>query len=74
MVRSPLMFGGDLRHVDNATLALLTNSTVLAIVNSSTNNTQVPPPGGKPGTAWKEGDPLPLEKCSAPAQASAQQS
>lgn len=75
MVRSPLMFGGDLRHIDNATLGLLTNPVILAIVDSSTNNTQVPPlgHGHVPGISWNEGDPLPLEECSAAVQASAKQ-
>eukprot|EP01051_Picozoa_sp_SAG22_P025977 SAG22_NODE_7964_length_694_cov_1.302521_1_plen_30_part_10 len=30
------MFGGDLRHIDNATLGLLRNPVVLAIADGST--------------------------------------
>ena len=37
MVRSPLMFGGDLSTVDPFTLSLLTNADVLAIDQSSSN-------------------------------------
>ncbi|WP_445193123.1 glycoside hydrolase family 27 protein [Sphingomonas sp. Tas61C01] len=38
IARSPLIMGGDLRHLDAATLALLTNRAVIAINQSSTDN------------------------------------
>ncbi|WP_423065536.1 glycoside hydrolase family 27 protein [Devosia sp. CN2-171] len=38
IARSPLIMGGDLRHLDKATLSLLTNREVLAVNQSSTDN------------------------------------
>jgi hypothetical protein len=38
IARSPLIMGGDLRHLDAATLALLTNPEVLAINQNSHDN------------------------------------
>ena len=38
ITRSPLIMGGDLRHLDAATLALLTNRDVLAVDQASTGN------------------------------------
>ena len=38
IARSPLIMGGDLRHLDAATLALLTNREVLAVNQASTGN------------------------------------
>ena len=38
IARSPLIMGGDLRHLDAATLALLTNREVLAVNQESTDN------------------------------------
>ena len=38
IARSPLIMGGDLRHLDAATLALLTNRAVLAVNQASTAN------------------------------------
>ncbi|PVM85041.1 alpha-galactosidase [Caulobacter radicis] len=38
IARSPLIMGGDLRHLDEATLALLTNRQVLAVNQASTGN------------------------------------
>ena len=38
IARSPLIMGGDLRHLDAATLALLTNPEVLAVNQASTDN------------------------------------
>ncbi len=38
IARSPLIMGGDLRHLDTATLALLTNRAVLAVNQASTDN------------------------------------
>ena len=38
ITRSPLIMGGDLRHLDAATLALLTNREVLAVDQKSTDN------------------------------------
>ncbi|HUD30658.1 MAG TPA: glycoside hydrolase family 27 protein [Novosphingobium sp.] len=38
ITRSPLIMGGDLRHLDDATLALLTNPEVLAANQSSSDN------------------------------------
>lgn len=41
MARSPIMFGGDLRQIDNATMALITNPTILDINANSTLNQEV---------------------------------
>ncbi|WP_404476408.1 glycoside hydrolase family 27 protein [Novosphingobium sp. BL-52-GroH] len=38
IARSPLVMGGDLRHLDAATLALLTNPDVLAVNQASRDN------------------------------------
>jgi alpha-galactosidase len=38
IARSPLIMGGDLRHLDAATLGLLTNRAVLAVNQASTDN------------------------------------
>lgn len=38
ITRSPLIMGGDLRHLDDATLALLTNPEVLAVDQASSDN------------------------------------
>ncbi|MDP9421321.1 MAG: glycoside hydrolase family 27 protein [Pseudomonadota bacterium] len=38
IARSPLIMGGDLRHLDAPTLALLTNPEVLAVNQASTGN------------------------------------
>lgn len=38
IARSPLIMGGDLRHLDPPTLALLTNPEVLAVNQASTEN------------------------------------
>ena len=38
IARSPLIMGGDLRHLDVPTLALLTNREVLAVNQASTDN------------------------------------
>ena len=38
ITRSPLIMGGDLRHLDAPTLALLTNRDVLALDQTSTDN------------------------------------
>ncbi|MDH7640984.1 glycoside hydrolase family 27 protein [Sphingomonas oryzagri] len=38
IARSPLIMGGDLRHLDAATLALLTNREVIAVNQASTAN------------------------------------
>jgi hypothetical protein len=39
--RSPLIFGGDLLKMDDATLALITNDEVLAVDQNSANNRQL---------------------------------
>lgn len=41
IARSPLIFGGDMTRLDEATLALLTNPDVIEINQNSTNNRQV---------------------------------
>ncbi|SUJ24254.1 Alpha-galactosidase A precursor [Sphingomonas paucimobilis] len=38
IARSPLIMGGDLRHLDAPTLALLTNRAVIAVNQASTDN------------------------------------
>jgi alpha-galactosidase len=39
--RSPLIFGGDLRKMDDSTLSLITNDEVLAVDQHSSNNRQL---------------------------------
>ena len=41
MVRSPLIYGGDLTKMDPATLALLTNAEVIAVDQHSTGNREL---------------------------------
>jgi hypothetical protein len=41
IARSPLIMGGDLRHLDHATLAMLTNPEVIAVNQHSTDNQPV---------------------------------
>jgi alpha-galactosidase len=38
ITRSPLIMGGDLRHLDGATLKLLTNRAVIAVDQASTDS------------------------------------
>jgi alpha-galactosidase len=38
IARSPLIMGGDLRHLDDATKALLTNPEVVAVNQASSDN------------------------------------
>lgn len=38
MAKSPLMYGGDLRHLDNNTLSIITHPTLLKINHYSKNN------------------------------------
>ena len=63
IARSPLIMGGDLRHLDEPTLALLTNREVLAVNQASTANQphfiadgmriwSARPAGGKPGERY----------------------
>ncbi|KAK4429763.1 putative alpha-galactosidase [Sesamum alatum] len=42
MAKSPLMFGGDMRRLDDATFSLLTNPTLLEINSFSSNNKEFP--------------------------------
>lgn len=42
MAKSPLMYGGDLRNLDDSTLNIITNPTLLKINHYSTNNMEVP--------------------------------
>ncbi|KAJ8484156.1 hypothetical protein OPV22_016641 [Ensete ventricosum] len=42
MAKSPLTFGGDLRNIDEITLSLITNPTLLEINSFSTNNKEFP--------------------------------
>ncbi|KAG0458215.1 hypothetical protein HPP92_023372 [Vanilla planifolia] len=42
MAKSPLMFGGDTRQLDDTTLNLITNPTLLEINSNSANNTEFP--------------------------------
>lgn len=41
MAKSPLMFGGDLRQIDDITFNLITNPTLLEINSYSQNNMEV---------------------------------
>ncbi|KAJ4835564.1 hypothetical protein Tsubulata_041521 [Turnera subulata] len=42
IAKSPLMFGGDVRNLDNVTYSLITNPTVLEINSFSSNNAEFP--------------------------------
>ncbi|XP_048317876.2 uncharacterized protein LOC125418411 isoform X1 [Ziziphus jujuba] len=42
MAKSPLMFGGDVRNIDDATYGLITNPTLLEINSFSSNNLEFP--------------------------------
>ncbi|KAL8253616.1 hypothetical protein R6Q59_031837 [Mikania micrantha] len=42
MARSPLMFGGDMRNLDNTTYGLITNPILLEINSFSSNNQEFP--------------------------------
>lgn len=42
MAKSPLMYGGDLRNLDDSTLNIIINPTLLKINHYSTNNMEVP--------------------------------
>ena len=42
MAKSPLIYGGDLRHLDNSTFSIMTNPTLLKINYYSKNNMEVP--------------------------------
>lgn len=42
MAKSPLMYGGDLRHIDDSTLNIITNPALLKINDYSENNMEVP--------------------------------
>ncbi|XP_056168358.1 uncharacterized protein LOC115667635 [Syzygium oleosum] len=42
MAKSPLMFGGDLRNIDDTTFSLITNPTLLEINSYSSNNVEFP--------------------------------
>ncbi|KAJ7569369.1 hypothetical protein O6H91_01G075300 [Diphasiastrum complanatum] len=41
MARSPLMYGGDLRDIDQATLSLITNTVILDINSKSFGNAEI---------------------------------
>ncbi|KAI4340680.1 hypothetical protein MLD38_025490 [Melastoma candidum] len=41
MAKSPLMFGGDMKNLDDTTLGIITNPTVLNINSFSSNNKEV---------------------------------
>lgn len=41
MAKSPLMFGGDVRRLDDTTYNLITNPTILEINYFSSNNREV---------------------------------
>ena len=50
MAKSPLMFGGDVRKLDDTTYGLITNPTILEIDHYSSNNKEFPYiNGGKEG-------------------------
>ena len=42
MAKSPLMYGGDLRHLDNSTFGIIPNPTLLKINYFSKNSMAVP--------------------------------
>ena len=46
IARSPLIFGGDMRHMDDFTLSLITNEEVIAVDQESGGNHQLSSVGG----------------------------
>ena len=50
IARSPLIMGGDLRHLNDRTLALLTNKEVIAVNQASRENR--PHPAGEDARIW----------------------
>lgn len=54
IARSPLIMGGDLRHLDERTLALLTNKDVIAVNQASRDNR--PHPAGEGARIWSARD------------------
>lgn len=46
IARSPLIFGGDMRHMDDFTLSLITNEEVVAVDQESSENRQLSREGG----------------------------
>lgn len=46
IARSPLIFGGDMRHLDDFTLSLITNPEVIAVDQESGGNRQLSSEGG----------------------------
>uniref|UniRef100_A0A803PH02 Alpha-galactosidase n=1 Tax=Cannabis sativa TaxID=3483 RepID=A0A803PH02_CANSA len=61
MAKSPLMYGGDVRNLDEATLSLITNPTLLEINQFSSNNMEFPYITST--TSSKEGDTNTKRKC-----------
>ena len=55
IAKSPLVFGGDLSRMDDATLALLSNDAVLAVDQKSVHNR--PLPSAAPWKLWTADDP-----------------
>ncbi|KAJ6323626.1 hypothetical protein OIU76_011009 [Salix suchowensis] len=53
MARSPLMFGGDVRELDETTYSLITNPFILEINSFSTNNKEFPYATGTKGSTYK---------------------
>nr|XP_034909903.1 uncharacterized protein LOC118045394 isoform X2 [Populus alba] len=53
MARSPLMFGGDVRKLDEITYSLITNPFILEINSFSKNNMEFPCVTGTKGSAHK---------------------
>jgi hypothetical protein len=63
IARSPLIMGGDLRHLDAPTLALLTNRAVLAVNQASTDNRpHFVEDGARIWSATPEGTARPLSR------------
>ncbi|KAL6139254.1 hypothetical protein ACLB2K_064531 [Fragaria x ananassa] len=52
MAKSPLMFGGDVRKLDDTTYSLLTNPTLLEINSFSSNNKEFPYMKSKGLRSW----------------------
>ncbi|KAJ4833538.1 hypothetical protein Tsubulata_021220 [Turnera subulata] len=71
IAKSPLMFGGDVRNLDNATYSLITNPTVLEINSFSSNNAELPTGGAtkasvQQSTRYLQKHSLGLTSCNDP--------
>ncbi|XP_065191634.1 uncharacterized protein LOC135822735 [Sycon ciliatum] len=66
MFRNPLVMGGDLRSLDDATTALLTNEELLKVQSSSTNNRPITSTAFRVVSEQAIQEVINVEKCRVP--------